>query len=493
MSVYENVFSKDLLDTLKELPEVLAAKEKLGAATQNVVYFNIPLTQELRSALESRFGLNLASVSSVPMRWLKGDTEPHMDTGRAAFQTTHLVYLNDSEGELVIGDSTLPITQNTGYTFQQGTLHGARNTGTAPRLLLGPMSETAQSVGQSVTYYFTSKEDAETLNGSIANYGGYEVVTVSGFSKWRLASNSTGTSPQTAIYNAGDTLAGSYDDSPIPVYYLYPYVPGRQQIRTGSNFQVFTDGPVTINITSATLHLRPYPYAPNPLIVSNQMMKGLYMFYTLTLEYDGTMDASGGQGTYTTTLNFTSANGIWTTTTDALNFNLDGTTQTLIFNQDFGLNPGGSYIEATTITAIDTITLNFESNALVTFVGDYTLSETWYINIPTAGSGNYSTNQQPLVIVAPSVDGEEESVNSNFYQLLVEARVANSGGTNLDTGSTNLSFKLDGTTNVFQSFNNLNPLIADEATFITWDTGVTDAGNPNWTISDIQIIVDDGQ
>jgi hypothetical protein len=36
------------------------------------------------------------------MRWIKGDTAPHIDVGQSTFTNTYLLYLNDSIGELII-------------------------------------------------------------------------------------------------------------------------------------------------------------------------------------------------------------------------------------------------------------------------------------------------------------------------------------------------------------------------------------------------------
>jgi hypothetical protein len=94
-SLYSHIFSYAELETLNQLPEVLAAKARLS--TTGSVQFTIPVTETIRSAL-TRIGLDLSSVTQIPMRWIKGDTAPHIDSGSTEFEKTFLVYLNDSPG-----------------------------------------------------------------------------------------------------------------------------------------------------------------------------------------------------------------------------------------------------------------------------------------------------------------------------------------------------------------------------------------------------------
>jgi hypothetical protein len=146
MSVYSNVFSDEDVRQLNALSVVLDAKARLQQT--RVVYFTIPLTPSLRASLESKMGLDLRDVTEIPMRWIQGDTPHHVDVGASgAFENTYLVYLNDSEGEFVLGTNEYPITSNTAYVFNEGVDHKTQNTGSLPRLLVGPMNELAQPVG----------------------------------------------------------------------------------------------------------------------------------------------------------------------------------------------------------------------------------------------------------------------------------------------------------------------------------------------------------
>jgi len=158
------------------------------------------------------------------MRWIKGDTAPHMDTGASDFQNTYLLYLNDSPGELVIDSTSYPIEANTGFVFNEGLQHETQGTGAIPRLLLGPMNELAEPVGVAIRYYPTEADalvDTNTFGSSgsfvVGNGGPYGPGA--GFTSWRIASNSAGSSPQNVVYVNGDVLIND------GVYALYASAP----------------------------------------------------------------------------------------------------------------------------------------------------------------------------------------------------------------------------------------------------------------------------
>ena len=219
MSTFPSVLTQADLEYILDLPEVRAAWEKLDKTTSGKVYFTIGLTDSIRAALEARFGLDFSGVSTIPMRWIKGDTAPHIDSSASEFENTYLVYLNDCPGEFLIGSESYPITQNTGYMFNEGTSHSTANTGFVSRLLLGPMNEFAEPVGESVTFYYPSEADALANTNLITAYGGYTIVLTNGIIYWRIASTSTGTSPTNVVYAVGDVLNGA------GYYYLYPNAP----------------------------------------------------------------------------------------------------------------------------------------------------------------------------------------------------------------------------------------------------------------------------
>ena len=224
MSSFDSVLSPQDINYIFSLSEVQTAKHKLDSQENGKIYFTIELTDSIRTALQTRFELDLSGVVNLPMRWIKGDTLPHIDRAVSNFDNTYLVYLNDSPGEFLIGESAYPITENTGYVFQEGVNHSTAHTGAAPRLLLGPMNEFAEPVGGAVMFFYPSQADALANTNLIFGAGGYTIPipsTVGGYSHWRLASNSTGPSPQNVTYVTGQTLDGTGSGT----YFLYPTAP----------------------------------------------------------------------------------------------------------------------------------------------------------------------------------------------------------------------------------------------------------------------------
>jgi len=136
-------------DFVLNLPEVTTAKEQIDKQTQGSIYFTIQLTPSIRRVLTENLNLNCSSIDTVPMRWIKGDTHPHIDKGTHSFDTTYLAYLTDSPGNLMIDGKSYPIAKRSAYIFSEGLSHETIETGSVPRLLLGPMSENGISVGGS--------------------------------------------------------------------------------------------------------------------------------------------------------------------------------------------------------------------------------------------------------------------------------------------------------------------------------------------------------
>jgi hypothetical protein len=221
MFLHNSILNQTDIEYIFSLDEVQNAKKQLDKHENGKIYFTIVITHSIRNALQTRFGLDLSGISNIPMRWIKGDTSPHIDNSPSAFDKTYLVYLNDSLGEFLIGDTSFAIHQNTGFVFNEGISHSVINTGAEPRLLLGPMNEFAEPVGISVTYYYPSESDALANTNLLVAYGSYTIILTGGFTKWRIASNSTGSSPQNIIYNVDDVLAGTGSE----IYYLYPSIP----------------------------------------------------------------------------------------------------------------------------------------------------------------------------------------------------------------------------------------------------------------------------
>jgi len=213
MSYYTNLLSSYDIEFLAQLPEVLEAKSRLE--TNKVVYFKVPVNDSIRNVLHT-LGLDV-SVSEIPMRWIKGDTEPHIDSGSKAFEKTYLMYLNDSPGEFVLGNKTYPITANTAIVFNEGISHKTQNTGLVPRLLLGPMNEFVEPVGASVPiFYYNNYTDAYLKNiNYIASQGATWILgdsqhitgNISPYTHWRVANIDGPSPPPSGVYSNGFDLS----------------------------------------------------------------------------------------------------------------------------------------------------------------------------------------------------------------------------------------------------------------------------------------------
>jgi len=224
-SVFSSIFSNEEIQYLLQLPEVVSAKDRFGSSDK--VQFTIALTDGIRTALQTRFGLDLSSVSEIPMRWIKGDTEAHVDRGSRSFENTYLVYLQDSEGEFVLGTDSYPITANTGFIFSEGTMHKTLNTGLTPRLLIGPMNEFAGPVGVSyatIIYYANLTDATNGTNALASGVQGATLQTVSPYSSWRVARVLDGATPQSVpsgVFASGYTITNWAGYAQRFTYYLY--------------------------------------------------------------------------------------------------------------------------------------------------------------------------------------------------------------------------------------------------------------------------------
>ena len=199
---------------------VLEARDRLTT----VESFTLDLSDELRASLHQSLGISIPPV--VPLRWIRGDTPVHVDSGARPFERTHLVYLTDSDGEFHLGDESHPIRGGDAFVFPKGTRHGTTGTGSTPRLLLGPMSEAADPVGEIQLRYYPTQADALANTNQLGylddpGVGPFIVGqttsgTTGGFTIWRIASNSTGSSNPLVPYPNG------YEMTPDGYYYVYP-------------------------------------------------------------------------------------------------------------------------------------------------------------------------------------------------------------------------------------------------------------------------------
>lgn len=221
-----DILTQDELDFILAMPEVQAAQSRLSGS--HMVYFNITLPDEIKASLVTRLGLDLTTVAKVPMRWVKGDTGPHIDRGAGEFENTYLMYLTDSPGELIVGGETYPIAKNTAYVFNEGVNHETQHTGSTERLMLGPMSEQGFSVGFLGIIYFPSQADAQAFTNQLGNtssflVGAVDSGTTGGFTSWRIQPT-TSYGPDansTLVYSNGDILNNSGGSG----YSLYPSAP----------------------------------------------------------------------------------------------------------------------------------------------------------------------------------------------------------------------------------------------------------------------------
>lgn len=236
--MHDILSSNEIADILND-PIVKTNKANLSDV-QKVVKFEFPLADDMRSKLENRLSIRLSQT--IPMRWVKGDTPPHIDKGEKQFSKTHLIYLTNSVGRLIIDGQSHPIAAGDAHVFSEGLEHCTVNTGTSERLMIGPMSETGFGVGGFAIYYFRTRQDiltainTKTAAEAIGMSLSYTLEPVSGITSWVIygnldASPSPSPSPPGGPYNAGITLVNTGG------YVVYPYfAPPPRPLAWGSMF-----------------------------------------------------------------------------------------------------------------------------------------------------------------------------------------------------------------------------------------------------------------
>jgi len=147
-SVIDNILSPIEIDELLNHSDVKINREKLSI--QTVVKFSIELPIEIKTKLENSLSIDLSKVSSIPMRWITGDTLPHTDIGEAQFNNTYVIYLTDSIGSLIVDGINYQIVAGDAHIFSEGLEHYTNNTENTARLMIGPMSESGFVVGTHV-------------------------------------------------------------------------------------------------------------------------------------------------------------------------------------------------------------------------------------------------------------------------------------------------------------------------------------------------------
>jgi len=217
-TTYTNVLTYEEIAIITSLESVIHAEEKISStSTSSNVKFTTVLPDSIKDTLKTKLGLDLFSITDVPMRFIRGDSSPHVDHGESAFENTYIIYLTDSEGEFIIGDQTFEIKKGNAYVFQEGLTHETKGTNETLRLAIGPMSEIGFPVGASTFYYLTYADAMDPFATPYYSIYDYTVVPFPGtpYNTWKIAPNSTGSSSQSVVYKPGDVL-----DSP-GTYNLY--------------------------------------------------------------------------------------------------------------------------------------------------------------------------------------------------------------------------------------------------------------------------------
>ncbi len=207
-----NILSPGEIAEILNSATVSANKEKL--ATQHKVDFSIELSESMKTKLGGALALDLSRSTTIPMRWIKGDTPAHKDKGKEEFSTTHLVYLTDSVGQLIVDGKTYPIASGNAHIFSEGLEHSTSNTENVERLMIGPMSEAGFHVGALIIprVSFTMNtfdpfvDDGQGFKYIYDVLGGTGSITIFSF-------------PPTIPSSSGDYIVTNYDN---PVNWVVP-------------------------------------------------------------------------------------------------------------------------------------------------------------------------------------------------------------------------------------------------------------------------------
>ncbi len=245
LNKYENLFSNDEIEYILNLSEVEKAKKEIDNKNKGSIYFTIDLTPSIKNSLKEKFNLDFSKKNKIPMRWIKGDILPHKDVGINNFKKTHLIYLNDNPGKLVIEGNSYPITKNSGYIFDEGISHETIDTGSEPRLLLGPMSEEGIAVGAATTIIADGQTEIVYLKdfglGDIQykiNNGSFNIISA----------------PLTIINtNSSYTLKVLFENDFV-IYYSWYIICGSENIQFGSESLNLDGSRPTITIDNVNFY-----------------------------------------------------------------------------------------------------------------------------------------------------------------------------------------------------------------------------------------------
>jgi hypothetical protein len=207
---YNNILNLEEIENILNNPIVINELGELE--NNNVKKFNLVLSDSVKNKLQSILNLQ-NNTNTFPMRWIKGDTLSHKDYGMENFITTSLIYLTNSSGNLIIDNNNYDITAGCAYQFNEGLLHETINTGTIPRLLIGPMSENIMAVGFPQQTFVNYYNPENILIGLDRSFGSITVKNITELSPPYTPPPTKvfkgwGTSPNSnvVLYNPGDII-----------------------------------------------------------------------------------------------------------------------------------------------------------------------------------------------------------------------------------------------------------------------------------------------
>ena len=213
----QNIFSSSEIDEILNHSIVQENKANVSDA-QKMVKFSFPLSDDMRVKLETR--LSIQVESTVPMRWIQGDTPAHIDRADEQFSKTHLIYLTNSIGTFIVDGHSHPIVAGEAHVFSEGLQHYTVGTGNTPRLIIGPMSETGFEITRLREF---------TVMGNPTVMGNNDLPVTMGddndFSYTLLG----GPNPLFVGTNPNPSLVGTYA-------YPYPHIAPTRSLAWGSLF-----------------------------------------------------------------------------------------------------------------------------------------------------------------------------------------------------------------------------------------------------------------
>ena len=145
MLIINNIFTQEEIDYIFSFKEINENLSKLKNISFDSVLFKINVKQSIIDKINFQLKTNITDTN-LPMRWLKGNTPPHIDKVDIKADYSYLIYLTDSKGSFVIQQKHYPITKNTAFKFDEKLKHYTINTGNQPRLFFGPMNKFGHSI-----------------------------------------------------------------------------------------------------------------------------------------------------------------------------------------------------------------------------------------------------------------------------------------------------------------------------------------------------------